>query len=365
MIYVTCDWKATQVERDFFARPTSKSMSCPGALCGAPALSVSGPTLSVVSRSLCQVPALSVSGPAVSRSLCRAPALSHRGRRSLSRSPALFRCVRARGSMCRGPALSASGPALFVSRPGALCVGARRSVSGPGPANLSLSVWGLGALLLVSEPGALSLSVSGPGFLCQALALCRRSLSNLSRGPGLLLSVSDVGPGALPPLCDSCVGPQRSLGRAPTLSVSCRAQRSLSGSVSGPGALCQGPTGPEAQAPALSVKPQPVSLSVCRAPALSASSPNLCLSGQRSPAALCVGPQRSLRRAPALFVSSGPGPAISGALAQHPHGWTRAPSSDPRARRVPCFQERTPNLTVWGISDIMFISDYICWAIEY
>ena len=99
---------------------------------------------------------------------------------------------------------------------------------------------------------------------------------------------------------------------------------------------------------------------LCRAPALSVSGPS----------ALCVGAGHSLRRPwrrslcqTRRSVCRGPALSVSGPGALCIKAWRflslcesdpapRAPSSDPRAthpaRRVPFFQERTPNLTVWG-----------------
>ena len=106
---------------------------------------------------------------------------------------------------------------------------------------------------------------------------------------------------------------------------------------------------------------------LCRGPALSVSEPG----------GLCVGARRSLRRArhclcggPALFIVSGFGglcraPALRSACHQSgPAG----PSSDPRThpaatlaqiRVPPFFQERTPNLTVWGIQRNKYIYIYM------
>ena len=83
---------------------------------------------------------------------------------------------------------------------------------------------------------------------------------------------------------------------------------------------------------------------LCRGPALSRSLPPLPVSG---PGALCVGPRHSL----ALCVGARARRSCSSAC--HPSGPRAAgPNSDPRAthpaRCVPSFQERTPNLTVWG-----------------
>ena len=219
-------------------------MSCPGALCRAPPLSVLGPDALCVEarrsralfvgsrRSLCRGPAL------FRHSLCRDRAFSEPepggARRSLSQDPALSRScrrpalsvsvpgalrVRARRSLCRRPALS-------VSVPGGLCVGPRRSVSGPGA--------------FCSLCRAPALSVSGPGGLCVgARRFCVGALRSFCRGPALSVS----GPGAL------CVGPRRSLlygdlRRAPGSHV-CRAPAL---SASGPAPACHlSVRGPPAQ----------------------------------------------------------------------------------------------------------------------
>ena len=92
-------------------------MSCPGALCRAPELSVSGPDAHCVGArrslalfvepqsSLCQAPTLTVSGlGALSLSLSGPGALCVGPRRSLSRSSALSRSLcRARRSLCWAP----------------------------------------------------------------------------------------------------------------------------------------------------------------------------------------------------------------------------------------------------------------------
>ena len=159
-------------------------------------------------------------------------------------------------------------------------------------------------------------------------------------------------------------------------------------SVSGPGALCVGPRGPAFSvggSPALSV-----ALSAL-GPAVSVSDPDalaVCV-GPEPAAQICVficmlfyvrafnsdpcvthpvcgpAPIRSWTPAPtptpirepvlrapsshprATHLAAGP----SRIRPRHPSG--RGPSSDPRAthpaRRVPVFQERTPNHTAWGI----------------
>ena len=98
--------------------------------------------------------------------------------------------------------------------------------------------------------------------------------------------------------------------------------------VSGPGALCVGP-------PSLSAS-GPGALRVGRGPGLSVSGPGALCRG-----ALCVRPQRSLCRARRSLCR---GPALC--VATHP---VRSdPCATNLARRVPLFQERTPNLTVGG-----------------
>ena len=123
----------------------------------------------------------------------------------------------------------------------------------------------------------------------------------------------------------------------------------------------------------------PAVLSVSGSALCSVSGPGV--GAQRSPGALCVGPQRSLCRglalsASGLFVGTGalcqvpalsfdppPPPLCPSATRPHPTSHPRAtthpPSSDPRAThpagRVPFFQERTPNLTVWATMTIIAI----------
>ena len=135
-------------------------------------------------------------------------------------------------------------------------------------------------------------------------------------------------------------------------SVQTLTSRILEKSVSGPTALLLSVLGPSSQAPALSVsvgprrslwRPTALALSVsgvCRAPAVS------------GPGALCVGgPATSGPLPSALCVGAAPG------LDLDRHGPSSDPgatdtSSDPRAthpaRHVPFFQERTPNLALWG-----------------
>ena len=298
-------------------------------LCRAPALSVSGPgalSLSVScpccfrvqsSRSLSRVPALSVSGPG---------ALCLRARRSLCQGPALF--VSGPGALCVGP--RCRGLALSASRPGALSLCRRSLCRAP-----ALSVSGPDALR-VRPRRSLAFCVVPPRFLCpvgaRGPALPRRSLSraptvfashqkcgrnymaieyfriktldiSIEEGFCCKASRSVLGPGGFG------VGSRRSLCRAPALSVS------------GPGALCVGPgaVSLSVSCPAISVS-SPVALcvrarrSLCRGPALSVWGPGVGAwrSLRRAPAlflsvgALCVGPRRFLCRDPTLSVS-GPG----------------------------------------------------------
>ena len=107
---------------------------------------------------------------------------------------------------------------------------------------------------------------------------------------------------------------------------------------------------------------------LCRVLALSVSGLNALCDGARrfvcqvsEPGTLCVG------RFPALSLS-GPALSVSGPGCRpflcraHPRATHPVPSSDPRAthpaRRVPFFQERNPNLTVWGIMHICTIQIY-------
>ena len=111
--------------------------------------------------------------------------------------------------------------------------------------------------------------MSGPGALCVGPR----------RSPGALPALSVSGPDAL------CAGPRRSLCRGPALSVS------------GPGALCVEPRR------SLCVGAR---RSLCRGPALSVSGSaalSLFVSRSVSLSALCVGARHSLCQAPALSVS--------------------------------------------------------------
>ena len=228
------------------------------------------------------------------------------------------------GALRRAPALSVSGPnalALFVGSR-ALCVGT--SALCPGP-------W-----RSVSGPGALS----GPSVLFVGPStLSQRSLR---RGPvpGALCGRPPCGALCVGPRRSVCVGPRPSLAacveprrQTPALFVSGPAAVSgpgaLSLSVSGPGALCQGPA-PVVSGPGiLCVGSLSVSGSVSGPGAL----PPLFLCRAQHSLALFVGPRHPLRRGPALSVSGlGAGPcalSVSGGA-------------------FPFFQERTPNLTVWG-----------------
>ena len=168
---------------------------------------------------------------------------------------------------------------------------------------------------------------------------------------GQALSVS--GPGAL------CVGARRSLSGPGALCFGAR-RSPLPFRVWGPDALCVGPLFVRA--------PGAVSLSVS---VLSA----LCVAARRFVSGPCgsVGPQLRYARPSACHPSirlTGPRPS-SDQLASAPirvaHIQSRPsapirvtpPSSDPRAthpaRRVPFFQERTPNLIVWGIYIYIYI----------
>ena len=117
-------------------------MSCPSALCRAPALSVLGPNALCVGARRSRawpgaLPTLSVSRPAVSDSEPGALSLSVSGPGGLSARPGVLSlvsapgafCVRARRSLCPGPAVFVSGLGVSVSGPGALpwlsCVGRR------------------------------------------------------------------------------------------------------------------------------------------------------------------------------------------------------------------------------------------------
>ena len=149
-------------------------MSCPGALCQAPTLSVLGPD-----------------------ALCfgarRSRALYVRSRRSLCRGPALFP-----HSLCCGPAFSESEPgalSLSVSGPGGLCRATRRSLTRVG-ARRSLCVGPRrslcpGPALFVCR--ATALSVSGPG------ALCVRARQSLCRAPAFLCRGKSKRPPINPP----------------------------------------------------------------------------------------------------------------------------------------------------------------------
>ena len=178
----------------------------------------------------------------------------------------------------------------------------------------------------MSGPGTLCVwlqrSVSGPGALCvrASAALCLAPA--LSGGLG---SVETVPAPANPH--------QRYLCRAPAVSVSglgalrhslCRAstQILLNTSVSGLGGLCIGARR----------SPAP-----CSSPRTPSSDPRATHAAPRLPAPIRMACHPSSTQAPSS--------------ACHPSN-TEASSSNPRAthpaRRVPLFQERTPNLPVWG-----------------
>ena len=267
-------------------------------------------------------------------------------------------------------------------------------------------MWCLGGFCV--GPGALRRSLcvgarrSAAVSLCWGPVLCvgicvgpRRSLSQSVSGPGgLAVSVSVSGPGAV------SVRLRRSLCRRPALFVSgpgalCRAPALF---VLGPDALCVGPA-PCVGALCLCVVPHPApdprGTQLRRACAMRTGSPNSPIQSnpQRARSNLRASgphptPWAQLRSAchPSNFdrivsgfmdrPSSSDGATQlrsachllwwldfscgSGPRATHPA--LRAPSSDaaraPRpqlesgathpARRVPFFQERTPNLTVWG-----------------
>ena len=202
-------------------------------LCQAPALSVSGPALSVSSP-------VSVSGPAALRhSLCQGgPAVSVFSQRSRGLALSVSEPGLCVGVLCRGPA-------VCVGPVGALCVGLRWSPC--------------------RDPAL---------FLCQ-----RRARLCLALCQGLQWS----GPSAL------CVGALHSLCRAPALSVSRPALSVgvcvLRTALSGPGTLCRGP--------ALSVSGRrSLRLSapaLCRCPVLSTCPCSLCRAPVRSRRSLCLG----------------------------------------------------------------------------
>ena len=375
---------ATAGRRSFCRGPARR----PGALCRGPALllcvgarrSVSGPgALSVFARRFVlgpgsPLPALFLSGPGAlcrglvlflsgpgAPSLCRGPALL-----CLRRGPALSGVgvgarhssrktvfVRSRQFVCRGPrrflSRSLSGPplpALFVSGP-ALFVSGRRSVSGPGApcVGARCSLWA--PKTLFSRYRRSVRWVWRFLSVCRGPTIARRSLC---RGPTLCLS----GPGAL------CVGARQSSPGAVCVGLCVGARRFLcpgpalcfgagrSFFVSGPGALCRGPARCLSACRCLGffVRPR---RSSCRGPALSIAlrrSLSECVWGlflYRSSALLC-----SLCRGPALSGGhsvSGPGAAEAlVAPSSHPH------ATHP-ARRVPFFQERTPNLSL-GEKDV-------------
>ena len=185
-------------------------MSCPSALCRAPALCVLGLDALCVGtqRSLPRAPALFVSGPGALPTLCVAARLS------LSQSPALSR------SLCRGPALSVSGPGGFcrATRRSLTRVGARRSLR-RGPVlsrSPAVSVSGPGArpVVFLLRPEVLivrarrSLSRAPAKALCVGARLCRGCLCIRAR-----LSVSGTSGLCVGPAL--CVGGQRSLCLAP------------------------------------------------------------------------------------------------------------------------------------------------------
>ena len=212
-------------------------------------------------------------------------------RRSLCRAPAL--------SVCWVPALSASArPALSVSGPGAgaLCPGLCRRQRSLCRGAALFGALGRGSTLPASGPRALSLFASFPALsrsLCRDL--CRRSLRrpalSVSGPPFLWRSFAALGPVAL------CIG------AVPALSVS------------GPGLSVSGPS-------------------------------SLCVAVGGT---LCVHPSSGPRTRAPSSTTLRPCPQLRSAC--HPSA-PAAPSSEPRAThpalRVPFFQERSPNLTVWG-----------------
>ena len=367
-------------------------MSGPGVLCLGPALFASGP------GALCRDPALFVSGPALlvcigarrfklgpgalcvgawcrrvgvgarssslkilfvrsRQSVCQAP-LCIRPRRFLSRSLcasglALPVCLSrrndlgngARRSLCRGPAVRLSGPV-------ALCIATRRgdrrslrraaALCLPGPGALSSS-----GALCQGVRGARTVSVlelgallrRGPA-LCNGLSVCfcrglyvgaRRYVSGSVSGPGALC----VGPGSLLMSCSpSSVGTgarrsspfvtvlsQDSLRHVPAVCVS-GPRRFVSGSVSGTGAP---------GAPSVGAR-----RSFYRAPVRVCVEPGLLFCIGAPCSTLCVGARRSLTISlcvsVALYVGSGPS-ALFRAI---------RPSGPPAPIRVPSIRHHEP-----------------------
>ena len=374
------------------------SVSGPGALrVPGPALSVSGSVLGtggpLPTLCLSLSPAVSASGPgpfgALQRSLCP---------RSLRQAPQRF------------PDAFCVGPPWSLCRPSALYVGARRSLcqarrSLCGGSAIWFSVSGALRQSTCQSPGALyvgarrsSLRRGRPGALCVGPALsvsgpdglCVGAGRSWCRGPALSVS----GPSAL------CVGARHSLCRGPGL------QRSVSGP-----SLCRGPavaprSGWLSELFDVGAQHSLSQRSLCRAPTVfvsGPSTPTICVSVLSSLCVLCSRPALFSRpqlthpilraHAPPRCAHLLPQPELPCVLppirsAAHapirvaairvPPTQLRAPSSDPRAthpvsrcqlrpmppiqprahssdpcpshpaRRVPFFQDRTPNLTVWG-----------------
>ena len=246
--------------------------------------------------------------------------MSGPGAPSLCRRVAL--CVGARRSLCRGPALCVG---VRRSYPDALSVVARRSVSGPGALCLGARR---------SYPGALCDSVSGPGA-------CRRCVS----GPALLFLSAMSGPGAL------CVVARRSVSGPIRLPSACHPSGTADPQLPSAcpiirhvGESCEPPANPHATHPCSDPRTDPHEL------------PSVLLI--RAPIRVPPIRPRSRRhrgpQPPTAGLSSDPRSQLaSGPASRGPaHPAPRAPSSHVRAthpaRRVPFFQERTPNLTVWG-----------------
>ena len=242
-------------------------------LCRGPTLSVWAPRSLCRAPALCQASALSVSGPGA---LCRASALLSgpgapcSGPGSLGRgsvwgfggSGAL--CVESRRSLCRASALSGSGPNTLSVGPGALCVGARRCSLWACPFALRRAGRSTGALRVGPRSSLRRLCVGSQRFLCRAptLSVSGPSAPCLVSGPAL--SVSGLCWGAR--LQDVFVG---------------MFVRDLL-SVSDPAALYVGPSALHVGPGALCVRSRH---SLCRAPPL----PGVLLVGRHS-LALCVGP---------------------------------------------------------------------------
>ena len=202
--------------------------------------------------------------------------------------------------------------------------------------------------------------MSGPSALCRALALCVGARHFVS-GPGLLVSGSGRGPAFLSQYC-LCQVPC-SLSGPGALFVGARQSVRPTISVSGPGALCC--VGPRRRAlaryPGSACHPAPSGQ--LRVPPTPAPRPIYLASRAATHPHLRASAQ------PGTTGPSSAGPQLPSACrlsCRAPSSDPRAirltgPSSDPRAthlaRRVPFGQERTPNLTVWGL--IKYICIYI------